>query len=68
MKTSKRLLDAAELFDEMSASSETSAEKYLTESMRSWFEGRATAYEIAAKHLRGLAETTLIVEAFDERT
>ena len=68
MKTSQRLLNAAALFDEMSASSKASSEKYVTEGMRQWFDGRATAYEIAANHLRGMAETSLSVEAYDERT
>ena len=65
MKTSQRLLNAAVMFDEMSASSKTSSEKYVTEGMRQWFDGRATAYEVAANHFRGMAETSLIVEAIE---
>lgn len=67
MKTSRRLLNAAAMFDEMSAGSKASSEKDLTESMRGWYEGRASAYEVAANHLRGMAKTSLNVEAYDER-
>tara|TARA_R110000868_G_scaffold402320_1_gene678541 strand:+ start:326 stop:538 length:213 start_codon:yes stop_codon:yes gene_type:complete len=63
MKTSQRLLNAAAMFDEMSASSKASSEKDITERMRGWFDGRATAFEITANHLRGMAETSRIVEA-----
>tara|TARA_R110000772_G_scaffold154357_1_gene265317 strand:+ start:922 stop:1119 length:198 start_codon:yes stop_codon:yes gene_type:complete len=62
MKTSQRLLNAAAMFDEMSASSKASSEKDVTEGMRQWFDGRATAYGIAAEHFRGMAEASLSVE------
>lgn len=68
MKTSQRLLNAAALFDERSASSKKSSEKYLTEGMSKWFDGRATAYKMAANNFRGMAKTARIAEVRDERT